>query len=284
MIPAAFEYERAESAAHAVELLGRGDGEAKLLAGGHSLLPLMKLRVLRPSLLVDVGRVAELAYVRDGGDHVAVGAGTRHAVLERDALLRAHCGIVPHAASLVGDPQVRHRGTLGGALAHGDPAGDLPAVALALDAELTALGPAGTRTIAAREFFLGPFTTALAPDEVLTEVRFPKLRPGEQWSYRKLNRRALDWATVAAAVVVVRGEDGRVREPRVALASMGPAPLRASAVERELEGSGADGVAAAAERAADDADPPGDTSASPELRRHLARVLVRRGLEEALAR
>jgi aerobic carbon-monoxide dehydrogenase medium subunit len=283
VIPAPFEYERAESAAHAVELLGRGD-EAKLLAGGHSLLPLMKLRVLRPSLLVDVARVRELAYVRDGGDHVAVGAATRHADVERAGLLREHCGILAHAASLVGDPQVRHRGTIGGALAHGDPAADLPTVAVALDAELTVLGGGGERTLAAPEFFLGPFTTALAPDEVLTEVRVPKLRRDEGWSYLKLNRRALDWATVGAAAVVRRDGEGRLREPRVALTSMGPVPLRAAAVERELEGAGADAVAAAAERAADDADPPGDLSASAEFRRYLARVLVRRALEQAVER
>jgi aerobic carbon-monoxide dehydrogenase medium subunit len=283
VIPAPFEYERAESAAHAVELLGRGD-EAKLLAGGHSLLPLMKLRVLRPSLLVDVARVRELAYVRDGGDHVAVGAATRHADVERAGLLREHCGILAHAASLVGDPQVRHRGTIGGALAHGDPAADLPTVAVALDAELTVLGGGGERTLAAPEFFLGPFTTALAPDEVLTEVRVPKLRRDEGWSYLKLNRRALDWATVGAAAVVRRDGEGRLREPRVALTSMGPVPLRAAAVERELEGAGADAVAGAAERAADDADPPGDLSASAEFRRYLARVLVRRALEQAVER
>lgn len=283
MIPAAFEYESAESAAHAVELLRRTQ-EAKLIAGGHSLLPLMKLRVLRPSLLVDVGRVRELAYVRDGGDHIAVGGATRHARLERAGLLRERCGIVAHAASLVGDPQVRHRGTIGGALAHGDPAGDLPAVALALDAELSVLGGDGERTVAARDFFVGPFTTALSPDEVLTEVRFPKLPSDARWSYLKLNRRALDWATVAAAVVVRRDGEGRLREPRVALASMGPVPLRAAAVERELEGAEPTRAAAAAERAADDTDPPGDVSASPDFRCHLARVLVRRALEQALSR
>lgn len=283
MIPAAFEYEAAESAAHAVELLRRTE-EAKLIAGGHSLLPLMKLRVLRPSLLVDVGRVRELAYVRDGGDHIAVGGATRHARLEGAGLLREHCGILAHAASLVGDPQVRHRGTIGGALAHGDPAGDLPAVALALDAELSVLGVEGERTIAARDFFVGPFTTALAADEVLTEVRFPKLPADARWSYLKLNRRALDWATVGAAVVVRADGDGRLRDPRVALVSMGPVPLRAGAVERELDGAERKGAAAAAEHAADGTDPPGDASASADFRRHLARVLVRRALEQALSR
>jgi aerobic carbon-monoxide dehydrogenase medium subunit len=272
VIPDRFEYEVAESVEQAVELLGSSDG-AKLLAGGHSLLPLMRLRFARPSLLVDVGRLRELSYVREDGDRLAIGALTRHHDLAHDSLLLEHCGIVAHTASLIGDRQVRHRGTIGGSIAHGDPASDMPAVLLALEAEIVVRGAGGERTVAAGDFFRGVFETALGPQDVVTEIRVPSLAGG--WSYLKFRRRSQDWATVGVAAVQ---DDGGAR---VALTSMGATPLRASAVEQALAG-GAD-PASAAEQAAEGTSPPSDTAGSADFRRHLAKVLVRRALEQAMA-
>jgi aerobic carbon-monoxide dehydrogenase medium subunit len=269
MIPAPFDYEVAKDVADAIRLLGQGE-DAKLLAGGHSLLPLMKLRFARPSLLVDIGRLSDLSYVKEDGDRIAIGALTRHHDLTTSSLLRDQCALVVQAAVEVGDPQVRHRGTLGGSVAHGDPASDMPTALLALDAELVAAGPSGERTIAARDFFTGFLETALGPQDVLTEIRVPKLG-GRASAYIKFNRRAQDWATVAVAAVASNGSAG------VALANMGPTPLRAAGVEEALA-SGAD-AAAAAEKAADGTAPPSDTNASAEYRRHLAKVLTRRALE-----
>jgi carbon-monoxide dehydrogenase medium subunit len=266
MIPAPFEYERAESVEQAVELLGRGD--AKLLAGGHSLIPAMRLRISRPALVVDLGGLADLRYVREDGDRIAVGALTRHAELVRDPLLADACAVVPAAASLIGDPQVRHRGTIGGSVSHGDPASDLPTVLLALDAELVVQGPGGQRTVAAKDFFTGIFETSLGPQDVLVEVRFPRSEAG---AYEKFTRRAQDWATVGACAVRVNGG------VNVALTHMGATPLRADAVEAALR-DGID-VATASQQAAEGTDPPTDTNAGPDFRRHLARVLTRRALE-----
>jgi carbon-monoxide dehydrogenase medium subunit len=270
MIPAAFDYVRAGSAEEAVALLGQHGDEAKLLAGGHSLLPLMKLRLASPSVLVDVGRVRDLSYVRDGGDHVAVGALTRHFDVQRSELLQAEVPLLPHVAGLVGDPQVRHRGTIGGSIAHGDPASDLPAAVLALGGTLVAQGPSGTRTIAASEFFRGFLETALAPDEVLIEIRVPKMH-GAGWSFQKFNRRAQDWAIVGVAAWRRNGSSG------IGLVNMGSTPILASSVSDALA-QGAS-VADAAQLAAEDAEPQGDLNASPEYRVHLAKVLVRRALE-----
>jgi carbon-monoxide dehydrogenase medium subunit len=280
VIPAPFDYEVAESAEHAVALLGERE-DAKLLAGGHSLLPAMKLRLARPAVLVDVGRLRELAYVRPDGDGIAVGALARHADVAADPLLRERCGIVAHTAGQVGDPQVRHRGTIGGSLAHGDPASDLPAVMLALEADLVVRGADGERTVAARDFFTGVFQTALGPAEMLVEVRVPKLGPSTGWSYLKLSRRAQDWATVAVAAVVERST-GAVERAAVGLANMGATPLRASACEQAVAGGASPG--GAAELAAEGTEPPSDHTASAEFRRHLARVLTRRALEEAISR
>jgi aerobic carbon-monoxide dehydrogenase medium subunit len=268
MIPATFTYRRAESADHAVVLVGEHGDEAKLLAGGHSLLPLMKLRLAVPEVVVDIGRVRELSFIRDLGDQVAIGALTRHHDLENSAVLTRELPLLAHAAGQVGDPQVRHRGTIGGSLAHGDPASDLPAVVLALDATLVARGPSGTREIPAAEFYLGLFETALEPDELLTEIRVPK-PTGAGWSFQKFTKRAIDWAIVGVAA---QGD-------KVALVNMGSTPLRATAVERAL----ADGapVDEAAQRAAEGTEPPADLNASPAFREHLARVLVRRALEES---
>jgi len=270
VIPASFDYLRASSADEAVSLLHEHGDEAKLLAGGHSLLPLMKLRLATPAVVIDVGRIRELAHVRDGGDHVSIGALTRHRDVETSDVLRREVPILAHVAGLVGDPQVRHRGTMGGSLAHGDPASDLPAVVLALGGTLVAQGPGGRREIPASEFFQGFLETALAPDEMLVEIRVPKARGG--WSYQKFNRRAIDWAIVGVAAV----RDGTTG---VALVNMGPTPIRASAVEQALSqgASAADAAALAAEGTA----PSADLNASVEYRQHLARVLVRRALQEA---
>ena len=269
MIPAAFDYEVASSVDDAIRLLGQGE-DAKLLAGGHSLLPLMKLRFAQPALLVDIGRLSDLSYVKDDGDRIAIGALTRHHDVATSPLLRQECAIVADAAGQVGDPQVRHRGTIGGSVSHGDPASDLPTVLLALDAELVVRGAGGERTIPARDFFTGFLETALDAQDVLTEIRVPKLAGGAS-TYVKFNRRAQDWATVAVAAVASNGS------ARVALTNMGATPLRATAVEEALA-SGAD-AAKAAEQAAEGTSPPSDTNASADFRKHLARVLTRRALE-----
>ena len=267
MIPAAFQYHRAASVDDAIDALGR-DEDAKLLAGGHSLIPALKLRIVRPSTLVDVGRLEELRYVRDDGDRIAIGALTRHARLAADPVLERDCAVVARTAALVGDPQVRHRGTIGGSVAHADPASDLGTLLLALDAELVARGPEGERTIAAGSFFTGPFETALGPQEVLVEIRVPKVERGV---YLKHTRRAQDWATVGVAAAVVGGTT------QLAFASMGPTPLRAGAVEDALA-RGADASEAAA-RSGEGTDPPSDVAGGAEYRAHLAQVYVRRALE-----
>lgn len=270
MIPAAFEYVRADSVDAAIAALAEHGDDAKLLAGGMSLIPLMKLRLATPTVVVDVGRLRDLSYVRDAGDHLAIGALTRHRDLETSDLLASACPVLRGVAAEVGDNQVRHRGTLGGSVAHGDPASDLPAALLALDAEFVVRGRSGDRTIAAEDFFQGFLETALAPDEMLTEIRVPKISGG--WNYQKFNRRAQDWAIVGALAV-------RNGTTRVALVNMGSTPLRASAVEAALA-SGAS-VEEAAQLAAEGTEPPSDLNASPEYREHLARVLVRRALEAA---
>jgi carbon-monoxide dehydrogenase medium subunit len=274
MIPAKFDYEVAESVEHAIELLGSRD-DAKLLAGGHSLLPLMKLRFAQPELLVDIGRLRELSYVNEEADWIAIGALTRHHDVERDPVLRRSCGLVAHVAGEIGDPQVRHLGTIGGSVAHGDPASDMPSVLVALDAELVVRGPEGERTERAADFFRSVFETALGPQDVLTEIRVPKL-DGQGWAYEKFHRRAQDWAIVGVAAVRSNGAAA------VALTNMGPTPVRAKAVEDALA-AGAD-AAAAAERADEGTSPPSDTNASSDFRRHLAKVLTRRALEVAIAK
>ena len=272
MIPAKFDYVRADSVESALASLVEHGDEAKLLAGGHSLLPLMKLRLATPAVLVDVGRLSDLSYIREDDDVIRVGALTRHRDLETSDLLRAHLPLLAAAAHEVGDPQVRHRGTIGGSLAHGDPASDLPAVVLACDGVLVARGPSGEREIPASEFFHGFLETALAPDELLTEIRIPKAT-GQGWSFQKFNRRAQDWAIVGVACQRRNGSAG------VALVNMGSVPLRAAGVEAAVS-SGASAADAAA-AAPEGLDPPSDLNASPEYRRHLATVLVRRALQEA---
>jgi carbon-monoxide dehydrogenase medium subunit len=271
MIPAPFDYVKVDSADAAVAALVEHGDDAKLLAGGHSLLPLMKLRLATPSVLVDIGEVHDLSYIRDAGDHVAIGALTHHRDLERSELLATEVPLLAHAAHLVGDPQVRNRGTIGGSIAHGDPASDLPSVALATGATLVATGPNGERTIEATAFFRGFLETALADDELLTEIRVPKAS-GAGWSFQKFVKRAQDWAIVGVAAI----HNGRTG---VALVNMGSTPLRASAVEAAVD----DGASAAdaAAMAAEGTEPPADLNASVDFRRHLAQVLVERALREA---
>jgi aerobic carbon-monoxide dehydrogenase medium subunit len=279
MIPAPFDYEAAESVDHAIELLGSRE-DAKLLAGGHSLIPAMRLRLARPALLVDIGRIGELSYVREAGEQLAIGALTRHHDLERDTLLQEHCPVVSYAAGLIGDPQVRHRGTIGGSVAHADPAGDLPAVLTALDAEAVVRGPGGERTIPVGDLVTGVFDTALGPQDVLTEIRVRK-HGSSGWSYLKFNRRAQDWATVGVTAIV-RRSNGTIEDAAIAFTNMGPKPVRATAAEQALRTP--EDVDAAAEASLEGTDPPSDTNGSADYRRHLARVLVRRAVEEAIAR
>ena len=283
MIPLAFDYEVAESVDHAIELLGQHGEEAKLLAGGHSLLPIMKLRLAAPAVLVDLGRLEDLKYVRDEGDHIAVGAMTRHTDVEHNQLLQEQCGLLAYTTSLVGDPQVRHRGTIGGSIAHGDAASDLPSALLALEGTFVVKGSGGERTVAAADFFEDYLQTALAPDEVLTEIRVPKLGQNAGWSYKKFNRRAQDWAVVGAAAVVERS-NGSISSARIGLTNMGSTPVRATAAENALSGASADSVAEATSSADEGTSPASDIAASSEYRRHLARVLSRRAVEEALGR
>lgn len=273
MIPAPFDYEVAETVDAARELLGSRD-DAKVLAGGHSLLPLLRLRAVRPALLVDIGRIDGLSYVRDVGSQLAIGALTRHHDVATSPIMQEHNPLVSHAAGLIGDPQVRHRGTIGGSLAHGDPASDLPAVMLALDAEIDVAGADGVRTIAAADFFRGVFETAIGSGELVTEIRVPKLSGEHIWSYVKFRRRAQDWATVGVAAVARR--NGGVSEPAIALVSMGATPLRARAAEAAWA-AGRDPGAVVDEGT----DPPSDTNGSSDFRRHLAQVLVRRAVEQA---
>ena len=283
MIPVAFEYEVAESVDHAVELLGQYGEDARPLAGGHSLIPLMRLRLAVPTALIDLGRLDDLRYVRDEGDHLAIGALTHHRDILNNELVNEHCGILGYTAGLLGDPSVQHRGTIGGTLAHGDPAGDMPSVICALEGTLVLQGPDGERTVDALDFFKDYLFTDLEPQEIVTEVRVPKLGSNTGWSYKKFSRRSQDWAIVGVAAVVER-DNGSISSARIGLTSMGSTPIRASAVEQALSGASADSVAEAAGSADEGTSPASDDAASAEFRRHLARVWTRRALEEALNR
>ncbi|MQA13598.1 MAG: xanthine dehydrogenase family protein subunit M [Pseudonocardiaceae bacterium] len=273
MIPATLSYRRASSVDEALGMLAEHGEDAKLLAGGHSLLPLMKLRLAAPEVVVDIGRIEELRYVRTEGDVVAIGAMTRHHDLHTDGVAGREVPLVAHVAGEVGDPQVRHRGTIGGSLAHGDPAADLPAAVLACDATLVARGPDGAREIPAAEFFAGLFTTALGPDEILTEIRVPRAAD-RGWGFEKFTRRRFDWSIVGVAVL-----GGSPTQPAVGLVNMGEAPIRATAVERALAAGAT--PAEAAEHAAEGTSPPDEPHASAGYRRHLATVLTARALERA---
>jgi len=282
MIPAKFDYVKPGSVDEAVRALAEGGEDAKVIAGGQSLLPLLRLRLSYPDLLVDIGGIDELRGVSDHGDSLVIGARTTHYQVVHDPLIGEHCGILAEAAGTVADPAVRHRGTLGGSLAHGDPAGDLPAVVLALGATLIARGTGGQREIAAGDFFVDYLSTALEPGEILTGVRVPKL--GSDWGYRyeKFHRTAQAWAIVGVAALA-RRSNGHVAEARVGLTNMGSVPVRASAVEAAAAGAEAtrNALNAAAASAADGTEPPADLHGAPDYRRHLARVLTGRALAAA---
>ena len=281
MIPSKFDYFRPVSLDEAVHVLGNAGDDAKVIAGGQSLLPLLRLRLANPEVLVDVGGLDSLQGVRDEGDTLLIGAGTTLYQVVRDPLIAEHCGLLAATATLIADPAVRHRGTIGGALAHGDPAGDLPAVALALDATLIARGPQGDREIAAADFFVDYLTTALQPAEILTGIRVPKL-PGWGYHYEKFHRTAQAWAIVGVAALT-RRSNGQVAEARIGLTNMGPVPVRATAAEAAAAGAGAsrDALRAAAAHAAEGTEPPSDLHGAPDYRRHLAQVLTGRALAAA---
>jgi aerobic carbon-monoxide dehydrogenase medium subunit len=278
MIPVGFAYERPESLDAALALLAEHGEDATVLAGGHSLLPVMKLRLAAPELVIDIGRLAELTYIRVDGDGVdswiAIGAGTRYRDLVISDVLAAECALLPAVARTVGDPQVRHRGTLGGALAHGDPAGDLPAAVLAVDGTIVLRGPRGTRSVPITDFYTGVFTSVKEPDELLVEIRVPRTG-ATGWAYEKFTRRSNDWAIVAVAVATM--PDGA---RHVAMVNMGSTPVRARATEAALAAGAS--IEEAAARAAEGTDPPTDTHGTVAYRTHLATVLTRRALHTAL--
>ena len=281
MIPAKFDYVRPASVQDAIRALAGGGDDAKVIAGGQSLLPLLRLRLAYPELLVDIGGLDELSGIDDGGDHLLIGARTTHYRMVHDPLIAQHCGLLAQAAGTVADPAVRHRGTLGGSLAHADPAGDLPAVITALDATLVAAGPTGTRSISPADFFTDYLTTSLAPGEILTAIRVPKL---DGWGYRyeKFHVTAQAWAIVGVAAVAQR-VNGHVGAARVGLTNMGSVPVRARSVEEAAAGSDASAaaLATAAAHADEDTNPPSDLRAASDYRRHLARVLTARALAAA---
>jgi carbon-monoxide dehydrogenase medium subunit len=281
MIPAKFDYVRPGSLDEAVRALADGGDDAKIIAGGQSLLPLLRLRLSYPELLVDVGGISELQGVTDVGDALLIGARTTHYQLIHDPLVAEHCGLLAQAARTVADPAVRHRGTFGGALVHADAAGDLPAVALALDATLIARGPGGEREIGVADFFVDYLTTTLQPDEILTGIRVPKVG-GWGFHYEKFHRTAQAWATVGVAALVRRA-NGSVAEARIGLTNMGTTPVRALAAEAAAAGGDAsrEALRAAAGRADVGTNPPGDLHGAPDYRRHLARVLTGRALAAA---
>jgi aerobic carbon-monoxide dehydrogenase medium subunit len=282
MIPAKFDYVRPSSLAEAVQALADGGDDAKVIAGGQSLMPLLRLRLAYPSLLVDIGGLGELRGVRDAGDALVIGAMTTHYALIRDPLIREHCGLIAATAATVADPAVRHRGTIGGSLAHADPAGDLPAVMVALDATLLATGPGGEREIAAADFFVDYLTNVLAPGEIVTAVRVPKLGHGWGFRYEKFQPTAQAWAIVGVAALA-RRDDGHVAEARIGLTNMGTVPVRARAAEAAAAGAPAsrEALAAAGSHADEGSDPPSDLRGAADYRRHLARVLTGRALAGA---
>jgi carbon-monoxide dehydrogenase medium subunit len=284
MIPAAFDYVVPRTLPEAVAELVKHGQEGKVLAGGHSLIPLMRLRLSTPSFLVDIGRIPNLNYIREEDGHIAIGALTSHHDIEFSELVKQKLPVLSTAASLIGDPQVRNLGTIGGAAAHADPFGDFPACLLALDAELKVVGSKGERTIAAKDFFVDTFTSALEPDEIVKEIRIATPAQGSKGTYLKFSRRSQDWAIVAvAAQVTVNG--GNLADVRVGLTGMGNRPVRASGVEQALRGKRAEAGALrdAAEHAAEGTEPTQDLNGSPDYRRHLAKVLTRRALEQLTA-
>ncbi|MGY1742297.1 MULTISPECIES: FAD binding domain-containing protein [unclassified Blastococcus] len=282
MIPAPFSYARPTTVDEALQAIAEGGEDVKILAGGQSLIPVMRLRLAAPETVVDLSRVSELRGVREEGDALVIGAMTTHADVVKDPLIQQYAPLIAEATETVADRQVRHRGTFGGALAHADPAGDLPAVALALDAEFVVAGPNGRRTVPAADFFVDYLTTALEEGELLVEVRVPKLTGQWGMRYEKFNRVAQAWSIVAVAAAV-RREDGHIAEARIGLTNMGPTPLRARATEEALAGAAAspEAIAEAARRAAEGTSPSSDLNAQADYREHLAQVLTRRAVSAA---
>jgi len=282
VIPAAFDYVRPSSISEAVQAYAAAGEDAKILAGGQSLLPILRLRLAYPELVIDLGGIGELTGVADDGDAILIGSMTTHADIIADALVKQHAPLLAQATETVADRQVRHRGTFGGSLAHADPAGDLPAVALALDAELRVQGPAGGRSITARDFFVDYLTTAMQPGEILTAIRIPKLGAGWSTHYEKLNRVAQAWSIVAVAAAVHRS-DGTITEARIGLTNMASTPLRASACEQALAGAPAtaEAVARASAVAAEGTSAPSDLSGKSDYREHLVTVLTKRAVQHA---
>ena len=279
MYPANFDYQRPATVDEAIALLTKHGDDAKLLAGGHSLIPAMKLRLAQPKVVVDIGRIATLSYIREAGGGIAIGAMTTHQEIASSALLRERSPLLPEVAACIGDPAVRNKGTIGGSLAHADPAADYPAAILALDAEIDLAGPRGKRTVKAGAFFVDLLQTAIAPDEILIEVRVPKT--AKTVAYLKTEQKASGFAL--AGVAVVAGADG----VRVGVTGIAAVAYRATAVEQALAGQqapSASAIALAAAHAADGVDPLGDIHASPEFRAHLAEVNTRRAIAQALAR
>ncbi|MGH3934405.1 MAG: FAD binding domain-containing protein [Pseudonocardiaceae bacterium] len=281
MIPSPFDYVAASTVEEAIQALAQAGDDAKILAGGQSLVPVLRLRLAAPTMIVDLNKISELRGVRDDGDAIVVGAMTTHHDVINNPLVREHAAVLALATQTVGDPQIRHRGTLGGALVHADPAGDLLAPAVALDCEMAIVGPGGRRTVPAAEFFVDLFTTAVGPDEVLVEVRIPK-KTGWGAHYAKFNRVAQAWSIVGVAAAV-RIEGELIAQARVALTNMGAIPVRAASVEQALIGQPADAqtIRAAAEHAAEGTSPMSDGNADTDYREHLARVLTGRAVAAA---
>ncbi len=286
MIPAPFEYAAPKTLEEALRLVERHGDEAKILAGGHSLLPLVKLRLAQPRYIIDIGRLKGMSYIRQENGHIVIGALTTHAEIESSELLRSKCPLLPETAAVIGDVQVRNRGTLGGSLAHADPAADYPAAVLALDVEIVAASTSGTRTIAIGEFFVDMLTTALRPGEILSQVRIAPSAPGTGTAYEKLHQPASGFAIVGAAARVTLAKGGKIEDVAVGITGLGPKAYRATAVENALRGQKASDelFAEASRNASDGVEPLSDLHASADYRRAMAAVYTRRALERALAR
>jgi aerobic carbon-monoxide dehydrogenase medium subunit len=283
MYPAQFEYVAPDTLDEAIKLLSESGGDAKIIAGGHSLLPAMKLRLAQPATLIDLRKIPGLNEIKVDGNGVTIGAMVTHAQVAKSPEVQRALPLLAHCESVVGDLQVRNRGTIGGSLAHSDPAGDPPAVFLACEGEVVVQGPNGERTIAAADFFVDILTTSLAEDEIITAVKFPALPANAGTAYRKFDHPASHYAMTGVAAVVTLGSDGNVERVRVGVTGVGPKAYRATGVEEALVGKGADAVAEAAAKAADGIDCNDDIHASAEYRAHLATVFARRALEEAIS-
>jgi aerobic carbon-monoxide dehydrogenase medium subunit len=284
MYPAQFEYAAPTSLDEALKMLSEGGGDAKILAGGHSLLPMMKLRLAQPAKLIDLRKVPGLDEIKVDGNGLTIGAMVTHAQVASSAEVKRALPVLAEAAEKVGDLQVRNRGTLVGSLVHADPAGDLPGVFLAVDGEIVARGPNGERTIKASDFFVDILTTSLAEDEIVTQARFPGLPNRSGAAYAKFDHPASHYAMAGACAVVTLGDGGKIEQARIGVTGVGPKAYRAEGVEQALAGQGADAIAAASEKAADGIDCNDDIHASAEYRAHLARVFTRRALEAAIQR